>query len=55
MTLPVDITSGAVAISGVNEISVPWCREPTKEQWLARTAAFLGWMLDWFDFAIGCD
>lgn len=52
MTLPVNVTSGGVAISDVDEMSIPWWREPTKEQWLAWTAAFLGWMLDWFDFAI---
>ena len=52
MTLPVNVTSGAVAISGVNAISVPWWREPTKEQWVAWNAALLGWMLDAFDFTI---
>jgi SHS family lactate transporter-like MFS transporter len=33
-------------------LSVPWWREPTKDQWLAWTAAWLGWMLDAFDFTI---
>ena len=31
---------------------IPWWREPTKEQWLAWTAAWLGWTLDAFDFTI---
>jgi SHS family lactate transporter-like MFS transporter len=32
--------------------SVPWWREPTKDQWLAWVAAWLGWTLDAFDFTI---
>ena len=32
--------------------SIPWWREPTKEQWLAWSAAWLGWTLDAFDFTI---
>src|SRR6202521_3946653 len=39
----------AVDASG---LSVAWWREPTKDQWLAWTAAWLGWMLDAFDFTI---
>src|SRR5436190_20492600 len=31
---------------------IPWWREPTKDQWLAWIAAWLGWMLDAFDFTI---
>jgi MFS transporter, SHS family, lactate transporter len=31
---------------------IPWWREPTKEQWLAWSAAWLGWTLDAFDFTI---
>lgn len=31
---------------------VPWWREPTKDQWYAYIAAWLGWMLDAFDFTI---
>lgn len=30
----------------------PWWREPTKEQWYAFTAAWLGWTLDAFDFTV---
>src|ERR1700686_4067440 len=33
-------------------LSVPWWREPTKDQWLAWIAAWLGWMLDAFDFTL---
>lgn len=31
---------------------VPWWREPTKDQWYAWVAGWLGWMLDAFDFTI---
>jgi MFS transporter, SHS family, lactate transporter len=30
----------------------PWWREPTKDQWLAWWAAWLGWTLDAFDFTV---
>jgi len=32
--------------------SLPWWKEPTKDQWLAYVAAWLGWTLDAFDFTI---
>jgi SHS family lactate transporter-like MFS transporter len=32
--------------------SVPWWKEPTKDQWLAWWAAWLGWTLDSFDFTV---
>jgi len=38
------------SISAANPI--PWWKEPTKEQWLAWVAAWLGWTLDAFDFTI---
>ncbi len=31
---------------------VPWWKEPTKDQWLAWWAAWMGWTLDSFDFTI---
>ena len=31
---------------------MPWWKEPTKDQWLAWVAAWLGWTLDAFDFTI---
>jgi SHS family lactate transporter-like MFS transporter len=31
---------------------MPWYKEPTREQWLAYVAAWLGWTLDAFDFTI---
>lgn len=37
--------SGAVS-------AMPWYREPTKDQWIAYLAAWLGWTLDAFDFTI---
>jgi SHS family lactate transporter-like MFS transporter len=32
--------------------SLPWWKEPTKDQWYAYTAAWLGWTLDAFDFTV---
>src|SRR5215468_11213646 len=32
--------------------AVPWWKEPTKDQWYAFVAAWLGWTLDAFDFTI---
>src|SRR4029453_8399585 len=32
--------------------SLPWWKEPTKDQWYAYTAAWLGWTLDAFDFTL---
>ncbi len=31
---------------------IPWWKEPTKDQWLAWWAAWLGWTLDAFDFTM---
>src|SRR6201998_4471812 len=31
---------------------VPWWKEPTKDQWYAYIAAWLGWTLDAFDFTV---
>lgn len=30
----------------------PWWREPTREQWIAFAAAWVGWILDAFDFTV---
>src|SRR6476469_1362247 len=32
--------------------ALPWWKEPTKDQWYAYTAAWLGWTLDAFDFTV---
>src|ERR1700751_4585607 len=32
--------------------AVPWWKEPTKDQWYAYTAAWMGWTLDAFDFTV---
>src|SRR5438046_10600940 len=32
--------------------TIPWWKEPTKDQWLAWWAAWLGWTLDAFDFTV---
>ncbi len=36
----------------VSSQTLAWWKEPTKEQWLAFIAAWLGWTLDAFDFTI---
>ena len=40
----------AIAIDTAKPIA--WWKEPTKDQWLAWSAAWLGWTLDAFDFTI---
>src|SRR6476646_4991476 len=35
-----------------NAANVPWWKEPTKDQWYAYCAAWLGWTLDAFDFTV---
>jgi MFS transporter, SHS family, lactate transporter len=41
------------AVAGeVPRKAMAWWREPTKDQWLAFTAGWLGWMLDNFDYTI---
>lgn len=41
-----------MADSAVADGQVPWWREPTKDQWYAWVAGWMGWMLDAFDFTI---
>src|ERR1043165_3850063 len=41
-----------MAITTESAGTVPWWREPTKEQWMAWITAWLGWTLDAFDFTI---
>jgi len=31
---------------------IPWWKEPTKDQWYAWVASWLGWTLDAFDFTM---
>jgi SHS family lactate transporter-like MFS transporter len=38
--------------TAANTVLIPWWKEPTKDQWLAWVAAWLGWTLDAFDFTI---
>src|SRR5258708_31405110 len=40
----------ATAVETAN--TTPWWKEPTKDQWYAWVAAWLGWTLDSFDFTI---
>src|ERR1700760_1579111 len=41
-----------MSAAAANTIPIPWWKEPTKDQWLAWIAAWLGWTLDAFDFTI---
>ena len=41
-----------MAIATEAVASVPWWKEPTKDQWIAWWAAWLGWTLDAFDFTV---
>jgi MFS transporter, SHS family, lactate transporter len=41
-----------MSFSAMHAGAVPWWREPSREQWLAWVAAWLGWTLDAFDFTI---
>jgi MFS transporter, SHS family, lactate transporter len=41
-----------MSAAAANTVPIPWYKEPTKDQWLAWVAAWLGWTLDAFDFTI---
>src|ERR1700742_2840243 len=41
-----------MAISVGNASAMPWWKEPTRDQWMAWIAAWMGWTLDAFDFTI---
>src|SRR5579862_4562249 len=45
---------GSIHMSGIarGAAAMPWWKEPTKDQWYAYTAAWLGWTLDAFDFTV---
>ena len=32
--------------------ALPWWKEPSKDQWYAYCAAWMGWTLDAFDFTV---
>jgi MFS transporter, SHS family, lactate transporter len=38
--------------TAIEAARLPWWKEPTKDQWLAWWAAWLGWTLDAFDFTV---
>ena len=40
------------ATTDTGDAALAWWREPTKDQWYAWFAGFLGWLLDVFDFTI---
>ncbi|HEY7576322.1 MAG TPA: MFS transporter [Acetobacteraceae bacterium] len=41
-----------MSIATRSAAAVPWWKEPTRDQWIAWIAAWLGWTLDAFDFTI---
>src|ERR1700740_1601327 len=41
-----------MATTVTNTNPVPWWKEPTRDQWMAWWAAWLGWTLDAFDFTV---
>ena len=41
-----------MSITRNSSSEIPWWKEPSKEQWKAWIAAWLGWTLDAFDFTI---
>src|SRR5258706_15149339 len=45
-------TEHAMSITLNSSSEIPWWKEPSKEQWKAWIAAWLGWTLDAFDFTI---
>ena len=42
----------SASVTPASSSSVPWWKEPTKDQWYAYIAAWLGWTLDAFDFTV---
>src|SRR5438445_12297609 len=42
----------SASVTPASSLTVPWWKEPTKDQWYAYIAAWLGWTLDAFDFTI---
>src|SRR6184192_986923 len=43
---------GGCAMATAEAAQVAWWKEPTKDQWYAYCAAWLGWTLDAFDFTV---
>ena len=41
-----------MATAGESVTNIPWWKEPTRDQWYAFGAAWLGWTLDAFDFTV---
>jgi SHS family lactate transporter-like MFS transporter len=54
MTVSRDDPSQALPMPAAMPVAkpVPWWKEPTKDQWFAWGAAWLGWTLDAFDFFV---
>src|SRR5258708_10049628 len=42
----------SASVTPASPSALPWWKEPTKDQWYAWVAAWLGWTLDSFDFTI---
>src|SRR5437016_2865457 len=48
-----DMNSGVKPMAAAETLrDLPWWKEPTKDQWYAYVAAWLGWTLDAFDFTV---
>src|SRR5882757_9105215 len=43
---------GQTMTTAVDTAVIPWWKEPTKDQWIAWWAAWLGWTLDAFHFTV---
>src|ERR1044071_5782223 len=41
-----------MSASAASNPQMPWWKEPTKDQWYAYSASWLGWTLDAFDFTV---
>src|SRR5256714_6081545 len=42
----------SASVTPASPSALPWWKEPTKDQWYAYIAAWLGWTLDAFDFTV---
>src|SRR5713101_7049124 len=42
----------SASVTPASPSDLPWWKEPTKDQWYAYVAAWLGWTLDAFDFTV---
>jgi len=52
LSAQVPTAENAMSTTLISSSEIPWWKEPTKDQWTAWIAAWLGWTLDAFDFTI---